>query len=263
MTPVSGADAVLPSARKGSNASNGSERGRNSHTYETRWDKPCSASTSMIDPSPLMGTADAVSQEIAKIAARADAWLTAYTTAGSVSERVNVFFTGLEVLRSAADAHNAARHKAQQESAALLLKSIDTALASLSEILEVASSTTRSYSRLSGYKEQLERYRRVAGGAGERFHAQAYSAAMSDQIRDICEEVATISKNLQPLSQPGDAGAAANVSSLCDAYGVYVKRKKQRTTRERWALFAESRAKRNADQRGSSPGDTSPAADTT
>ncbi|CDR93840.1 hypothetical protein BBBOND_0101690 [Babesia bigemina] len=262
MAPVSGGDVALPSSIKRASSINEAGLRGDSHTYRTNWDERPSQASSVVDPPALTGATSAVSLEFAKIAARADAWLTAYTTACSVSERVNVFFTGLEVLRSAADARNAAQRNAQQESAALLLESIDSALASLSGILEVASSTTRSYSRLSGYKEQLERYRRFICGAGERVRVRSHSSATTDQIRDICEEVATISKNLQPLSHPGDADASANVSSLCDAYGVYMKRKKQRATRERWALFVGSRDKHTSQQPGSSSGGSSPQGET-
>ncbi|GIX63528.1 molecular chaperone, putative [Babesia caballi] len=226
----------------------------NTLTSETTWDRPVDAEPAV---TPVPGSASAPSPASDNLSSRAEVWLIDYNACRSISDRVSVFFRGLELIRESCEEQEAISHKTDQERAASLLNSIDTALSSLTEILSAASTGTRNYEKLSGYKLLLERHRRALANTRRGSTPASLNAATDCKIHEICEEVATLSANLKALPHPSGPGVSGHVDALHDDYSVYMQRKKQHVTRQRWLDFVHNR-RQSAAGPLSSPSQSSP-----
>ncbi|ORM41783.1 uncharacterized protein BXIN_0606 [Babesia sp. Xinjiang] len=224
------ANPVLPPWKELIDPSTGSVYYWNTVTSETSWERPVCAELSADAPQCDKGASPQNSSNVA------EKWLSTYLSATSTSDRIVLFFSGLELIRAGIEADDAAHHENAQHEAARLLELIDSALASLSEILETASAGTRSYVKLAGYKAQLERQRKIAISSNS-----SNRTIYPENIGEICDEVAKLSSNLRELTQSRASGTPNHFSALCDDYSIYMKRKRQSALRERWAQFKESR----------------------
>ncbi|GFE55110.1 formin-binding 4, putative [Babesia ovis] len=231
MVPSTGLGSrVLPPWKEVVDPSTGSVYYWNTVTSETSWELPSvivsqGASVSLYSSNGVIPTSP-------------ESWLSQYRNTSGISERLALFFRGLDIIHDGIEADEAAYNKAIHHRAELLLESIDSALASLNEILDLASTGTRSYSRLLGYQTQLERDRRSIAAASD---ARPAPTVDIEHIQHICDEIATLHSNLLKISQPTSDDGPSHLSAMHDDYSVYIKRKKQSAVRQRWAEFKRAR----------------------